>query len=295
MKKIKIILSVLLMTISLSLYSQETKLRVAVFDPSSSGTAIDEGTKVAVREIISSTFVDTGKYTIVERSLLQQVMKEQQFSNTDVVDDSQATELGKLAGANKVVISIVTLVGGRNMLSVKVIDVQTATVDQQKTKVVSSNDLLDAVEPLTLELMGEKANPPSSSAQNSSSPVDENNIEASIAQNQTALSTLFYQSEGKEITFLCKKFPAALNPSIKWTVQVILDDELIWTGDKDGFFVKIKDPKPSVRAIKITVNAKLNDADIPVNGGGIFKINTMEKDYFEFKTNIWNYNVKLQK
>jgi hypothetical protein len=150
---------------------QEQKLRVAVFDPSSSGTAIDEGTKVAVRELISSTFVNTGKYTIVERSLLDRVMKEQAFSNTDVVDESQATELGRLAGANKVVLSVVTLVGGRNMLSVKVIDVQTATVDQQKTKIVSSNDLLDVVEPLTLELLGEVAPETKSTTDRRTSPV----------------------------------------------------------------------------------------------------------------------------
>jgi hypothetical protein len=155
MKKIFMLLCTLAIT-ALALPAQDQKLRVAVFDPTSSGTAIDEGTKMAVREIISSTFVNTGKYTIVERSLLDKVMKEQAFSNTDMVDESQATELGRLAGANKVVLSVVTLVGGRNMLSVKVIDVQTATVDQQKTRIVSSNDLLDAVEPLTLELMGEE-------------------------------------------------------------------------------------------------------------------------------------------
>jgi hypothetical protein len=138
-------------------FAQEERLRVAVFDPTSSGTVIDEGSKVAVRELISSAFVNTGKYNIVERSLLERVMKEQEFSNSGVVDDSQATEIGKLAGAHKVVLSVVTLVGGRNMLSIKVIDVKTATIDQQKTKLVQTNDLLDAVEPLTLELLGEKA------------------------------------------------------------------------------------------------------------------------------------------
>jgi hypothetical protein len=61
-----------------------------------------------------------------------------------------------LAGANNVVLSVVTLVGGRNMLSIKIIDVQTATIDRQKTKIVNTNDLLDAVEPLTAELLGEK-------------------------------------------------------------------------------------------------------------------------------------------
>ena len=159
MKKFCTFLSML--AIAFALQAQDGKLRVAVFDPSSSGTPIDEGTKVAVREIISSTLVNTGKYNIVERSLLQQIMKEQEFSNTDVVDDSQATQLGKLAGANKVVLSVITLVGGRNMLSIKIIDVQTATIDQQTTKMVTSNDMLDFVEPLTFEVLGEKAAFPS--------------------------------------------------------------------------------------------------------------------------------------
>jgi hypothetical protein len=159
----------LLLTATWVLQAQDSKLRIAVFDPTSSGTTVDEGTKVAVREIISSAFVNTGKYIIVERSLLDKVMKEQEFSNTDNVDESQATELGRLAGANKVAVSVVTLVGGRNMLSIKVIDVKTATIDQQKTKIVSSNDLLDIVEPLTLELLGEKV-PESTTIAASSTP-----------------------------------------------------------------------------------------------------------------------------
>ena len=156
MKKITLLCMLAMMIFVLQ--AQNEKLRIAVFDPTSSGTSVDEGTKIAVREIISSTFVNTGKYSIVERSLLQQVMKEQKFSNSDVVDEGQATELGRLAGANKVALSVITLVGGRNMLSIKLIDVKTATVELQKTRIVNSNDLLDVVEPLTLELMGEKTN-----------------------------------------------------------------------------------------------------------------------------------------
>ncbi|MDR1170793.1 MAG: CsgG/HfaB family protein [Prevotellaceae bacterium] len=152
MKRMIFLISLLLL--AQHLFAQEEKLRVAVFDPTSSGAAIDEGSKVAVRELVSSTFVNTGKYNIVERSLIEKVMKEQEFSNSGVVDDTQATEIGKLAGAHKVVISVISQVGGRNMLSIKVIDVKTATIDQQKTKIVHANDLLDAVEPLTLELLG---------------------------------------------------------------------------------------------------------------------------------------------
>jgi len=150
----KVLTFLCMLAITLALQAQDQKMRVAVFDPS--GASVDEGTREAVRELISSVLVNTGKYNIVERSLLQQVMKEQKFSNTDAVDESQATEIGKLAGANKIVLSVVSMVGGRNMLSIKMIDVKTATIDQQKTRVVSSNDLLDVVEPLALELVGEK-------------------------------------------------------------------------------------------------------------------------------------------
>ena len=133
---------------------EENKQRVAVFDPSAVG--VDEGTRIIVREMISSVFVNTGKFSIVERSLLDQIMKEQAFSNTDAVDESQATQLGKLAGAHKVVLSVVTQAGARNMLSVKVIDVQTATVEKQKAKVIEQHALLDEIEPLTQELLGER-------------------------------------------------------------------------------------------------------------------------------------------
>jgi len=159
MKQIITILGLFLSVHFLS--AKEEKLRVAVFDPTSSSISIDAGTKEAVRELISSAFVNTGKYNMVERSMLQQIMKEQKMSNTDAFDDTQATELGKLAGAHKVVLSVVSMVGGRNMLSIKIIDVKTATIDQQKTKVVNTNDLLDAVDPLTAELLGVQTTPSS--------------------------------------------------------------------------------------------------------------------------------------
>ena len=151
----KFIFTCLLILAAFSLQAQNEKLRVAVFDPTSSGTSIDEGTRVAVREIISSTFVNTGKYTIVERSLIERVMQEQKFSNSGAVDDNQASEIGKLIGANKIVLTVITFTGGRNMLSIKMVDVQTANVERQKTQIISARELLDAVEPLTLELMGE--------------------------------------------------------------------------------------------------------------------------------------------
>lgn len=154
MKRIFAAVLAALIAMPLLAVADNTKLRVAVFDPSPSGTYIDEGTKVAIREIISSTMVNAGSFEIVERSLLEKVMQEQRFSNSGIVDDNDATEIGKLAGANKVVISVLTQTGGQYVLSVKMIDVKTASVDKQRIRVVDSGNLLSIVEPITKEMIG---------------------------------------------------------------------------------------------------------------------------------------------
>lgn len=159
MKKIYLLFLLLgIALFSVNLNAQESKVKVAVLDPTTSGISMDEGTKLAVQELISSSLVNTGKFTIVERSMIDKIVKEQSFQNSDIADNSQATAIGKLSGASKVFLSAVSLVGGRNMLSIKIIDVETATIEKQKTKIVDSSDLLDIVEPLTLELIGEKTN-----------------------------------------------------------------------------------------------------------------------------------------
>lgn len=143
------------------IYASENQVfRVAVLDPSTSGPLIDEGTKVAVRELISSALVNSGSYTILERSMLDKVMSEAKFTNTDAIDESQATELGKLAGANKVVLSVISKAGKKNMLSVKMIDVETASVERQKAKVMNPDDLLDEVEPIVGIMLGEEISHP---------------------------------------------------------------------------------------------------------------------------------------
>jgi len=180
--KNKFIIVYLFVAVCFSLHAQNEKLRVAVLDTSTSGATIDEGTRIAIREIISSTFVNTGKYTIVERSMVERVMQEQKFSTSGAVDDSQASLIGRLAGANKVVLSVITLVGDRNMLSIKLVDVNTASVEKQKIQVIKTNEVLIVVEPMTMELMNEEA------TLNQQTPISTNTNTKQTISNQTAIT-----------------------------------------------------------------------------------------------------------
>lgn len=60
--------------------------------------------------------------------MIEKIIKEQSFQNSDLVDKSQATEIGKLSGATKIILPSISLVDEDNMLSIKIIDVQTATI-----------------------------------------------------------------------------------------------------------------------------------------------------------------------
>lgn len=154
MNKIKTFLVILLsLIITETMYSQQ-KMKLAVLDPVVAGEKLADGLRISVREIVSSTFVNNAdNYSIVERSLLDKVMQEAKFSNSDAVDESQATQLGKLAGADRVVLTVISRFESRCMLSIKLINVETATIDKQISKMVDYNSVLDVTEPLTLAIL----------------------------------------------------------------------------------------------------------------------------------------------
>ena len=143
-------------------YAAETKesLRVAILDPQFPENQ-DLSLQSMVRELISNCFVNYGDtYSIVERSQLDKVMQEAKFSNTDAVDESQATELGRLAGADRVVISVISNVGKRSLFSIKLINVETASIEKQQSKLVETDALLDIIEPITMAVLGKEYAPP---------------------------------------------------------------------------------------------------------------------------------------
>ncbi|MBO5880496.1 MAG: hypothetical protein J6Q57_02460 [Paraprevotella sp.] len=257
MKKI----TLFLFAIVISLYGiAQEKPRVAILDPTFSGVT-DDGTKIAIREIISSTVVNLGTYSIVERSLLDKVMAEQKFSNSGAVDDTQATEIGKLSGASKVIVSVVTKTGNRRMLTVKMIDVKTATVERQKFKIVNESELLDIVSPVTSDVF--------------------KGAKTAIVNNSVKEETTSV-SEGELRFFMPSGFQASKEKHNDNIIEVYMDKELIGGGTlSSGFDIVIKDPKPGKHRLKIMGRLAGETTFI--------KINTTKHTYFEFIPSRWVY------
>jgi len=241
-----------------SLQAQNEKLRIAIFDPAISGSNFDEGTGVIIREMVSTVIVNSGKYTIIERSLIDKVLREQNFANSGAVDDSQISQIGKLAGANKVILSVLSSSGNRGLLSLKMIDVESANIESQKTQVVELTKILDIITPLALELIGEKSATPVSIQDNS---------------NTSLTTSLQKPSDGERIVFFFPGYPTAKNNPI---ALIYMDSEQIGFGSlHQGFTLHFQDNNPGKHKFEIKWSDKRRS--------DIYNIDTKKNKDFTFQ------------
>lgn len=65
----------------------------------------------ALSDVLVDRLVQDGKFTVIERSQLDKILKEQNFSNSDRADPSTAAKIGKIAGVDAIVIGSVSEFG----------------------------------------------------------------------------------------------------------------------------------------------------------------------------------------
>jgi len=102
------------------------KLKVAVLDFKTIGGTSDLGEGAA--EILRTTLMDTGKYVVIERGLLKQVLEEQKLGLSGAVEPKTAVGIGKILGANLVAAGSVVKTGGTYTLNVRFVSVETGAV-----------------------------------------------------------------------------------------------------------------------------------------------------------------------
>ena len=151
-----IITNAIVVLLSLTAMAQEKK--VAIFDPAGS---VEESIKEIVREEISSIIVNSGGYTVLERELIDKVLEENKFQSGGLVENSQISEMGKRMGANLVFVSSVIALGSNNYyVSCKMIDVETARIEKQRTGQTQKglNELISVVQKMVREMFNDASN-----------------------------------------------------------------------------------------------------------------------------------------
>jgi len=123
----------------------QEKLRVAIMDFSGQDITPRDAKKIS--DLIRTEMINTGQYTIIERSEMGKILQEQGFSMTGCIDVSCDIQAGKLLSARKMLVGTIMQLDEQLIINGRIIDVEKGTADiAQKEIAESRRDLVRAVE-----------------------------------------------------------------------------------------------------------------------------------------------------
>jgi len=132
------------------------KDRVAVLDFES--IPPNQNLARSVSEILRTELVNLKNYEVVERASLQKILSEQKLQLSDALDEKNAVRVGKLAGAQLVVIGSIVKIGQTYTLNSRFIDVETGIAREGKSlRCENENDISSLCHQLVLAFTGQAA------------------------------------------------------------------------------------------------------------------------------------------
>ncbi len=119
--------------------SQQTKPKIAVIEFTDlSGNVTDLG-KFLAEELTTKLFT-AGKFQVIERRLIEKILKEQQLSMTGVVDEKTAMKVGSLLGVDVIATGTTADLGASVKVNARTISVGKGTVFSVASVMIAKND-----------------------------------------------------------------------------------------------------------------------------------------------------------
>lgn len=118
-------------------YAGSAKSAIAVLDFESVGAEQHLGKAIA--EIMRTELIGTDKFSVVERAQINKALSEQQLQHSGIIDDQSAVQVGKLIGADLIIVGSVVKIGSSYTINSRMIDVKTG--EARLGRNVSGNDL----------------------------------------------------------------------------------------------------------------------------------------------------------
>lgn len=114
---------------TLTLYSQE-KVNIAVIELDGSG--IPKTDLISFSNRLRFEFFNTNIYNVIERSKMEEILKEQGFQQTGCTNTECAVEIGKLLNVSYVVLGNVDKVGNIYSFNVRLVNVMTGKIKKNQ-------------------------------------------------------------------------------------------------------------------------------------------------------------------
>ena len=128
----------------------EEYLAVMTLDP----IGVSKNNSIVISERLTSRLISLKKYTIIERTNVEKILKEQKFQYSGCTDTQCAVEIGKVLNSNYVLIGSVSKLGSTYSIDCRIINVETseALSSASFTSKSSIDDLLNGIESIAIQL-----------------------------------------------------------------------------------------------------------------------------------------------
>ncbi len=107
----------------LGAHAEQPKPILSILDLKTSGVSKTDAD--VLLDYLSSDVVESGEYTVIDRSQRETVLKEIEFSQSDCTDEACQLRIGKLLSANRIVIGSVGKLEQTYLLTLKMVEVET--------------------------------------------------------------------------------------------------------------------------------------------------------------------------
>ena len=135
MKKLSLII-MLLLAFAMAATAQNKKMKIAVMD-FKAGVGVNANEVEGLSDMLINTLYESGKFSIVERSQINQVLKEQKFQASELTNE-QLAQVGRILGVESVLVGTVNFLAehknpdgsmtGEYNVDVRAVDVESGEV-----------------------------------------------------------------------------------------------------------------------------------------------------------------------
>jgi len=132
---------------------KKTKIAVLDFQLQGEQSGSKDMGKI-VSEWLITGLVETGRFDVIERRLLEKILEEQKLGVTGAVDPNSAAQLGKILGVKTIVSGTLTSLEGFVEINARLINVDTASIiAAEKVRASSAGRLNDLVSQITEKIV----------------------------------------------------------------------------------------------------------------------------------------------
>lgn len=118
-----------------------TRLALAVL-PFTAKQNAEQLAEMATDKMVTR-LVNLRRFKVIERAALEKIMMEQQFQTTSLVDEQTAVKVGKVVGADAIILGSINLVDGTTKVNARVIDTETGEAIVAKDEQIQGSQLAD--------------------------------------------------------------------------------------------------------------------------------------------------------